>query len=405
MLRKFLHDRRGNMVMAAGIMTIPLILAVGSAVDLTNMSRVRSELQSALDAASMQIAFYASSGMTNDELQAFGNQVLLANLGSSIATSASPPILYYHGLITEADGSQSMATSLTYSYKTLIMGAVAAKHGGSSGKTMSLGATVRARVGDPACVYALSGTASRAINVTGSTTITIDGCVVASNSTDPESLYVGGSASIHADCAQAAGGINATSGLTTDCTSNRENAWIAPDPFKDLPEPSAPALMTNPAKSDPTVAPGRYSNLSLDGTKTLDPGLYYIEGSLTIKGTITGSGVYFYMKNGGISVNATASIILDAPTSGTYAGMLFMSAPGNTSDMKFNGNGATELNGFIYSPSGHVEYSGNNSTASTCLRIVADTVKMTGNSDMKSDCTAELGGREALVAGPTYFSK
>lgn len=403
MIKHFARDRSGNMMLAAGLTAIPLVLAVGLAVDVSNMSKTRTELHAALDAASMQIAYYASSGMTNSELQAFGNEVLLSNLGSDIAGSTNPPTLYYHGLVTDTDGTMSMSTSLTYNYETLIMGAAAGSVGTTT-KTINIGAQISAREGDPACVYALSGTAPRAINVTGSTSVSMDGCVVASNSNDDESLYVGGSATMHADCAQASGGINATTGLTTDCAANRENTWSGPDPFADLVEPAAPALLTNPAKSDTTVSPGRYSDLKLDGTKTLDPGLYYIEGSLTVKGDITGSGVYFYMKDGGVTVNASASMILDAPTSGSYAGMLFFAPSTNTNDWKFNGNGTTELNGFIYHPGGHVEFSGSNSTTSTCLRIAADTIKLTGNSDMKADCSAELGGREAKIAGPVFFS-
>ncbi len=404
MLKKFLQDRSGNMMVATGLIAIPLVLAVGSAVDLTNMNKSRTELQSALDAASMQIAYYASSGMTNSELETFGNEVLLANLDSSYS-SGTPPTLYFNGLVTDPDGTKSMSTSLSYTYNTLIMGAAASQGLGTTSKSFSLATTIKAREGDPACVYALSGTAPRAINVSGSTTVNMDGCVVASNSNDDESLYVGGSATMHADCAQASGEINATTGLTTDCAAYRENIWSGPDPFADLAEPTAPALMTEPAKSDPSISPGRYVGLTLDGTKAMDPGLYYIEGSLTVKGDISGSGVYIYMKDGGVTINASASMILDAPTTGDYAGMLFFAPSTNTSDWKFNGNGTTELNGFIYHPGGEVTFSGSNSTTSTCLRIVADTVTLTGNSDMKADCSTELGGREARVAGPVYFAK
>jgi hypothetical protein len=38
------------------------------------------------------------------------------------------------------------------------------------------------------------------------------------------------------------------------------------------------------------------------------------------------------------------------------------------------------------------------SAAGSCLRLVGDTVAMTGNSAVKSDCTAELGNRE-MYAG------
>lgn len=404
MFGHFIKERGGNVAMIAGIMIIPIMLSVGLAVDFANMSRIRGHIQSALDVAAMQIALSASSGMTDAELETFGNQVMLANLDTSIASSSSPPVLHYYGITEESDGSQTLSADADYDYNLLIMRS--ALTGGSDTKPIHVETEIKSEKGDPACVYALSSYASRAINVSGSTSVNMDGCVVASNSRDDESIYVGGSADMHADCAQAAGTINATAGFTVDCDYMHENAWVSPDPFADVPEPVAPALMTNPSNSDTTVDPGRYSNLTLDGTKTLSPGVYYIEGSLTIKGDITGSGVFFFMKDGGLTVNASASLHLDSSTDpdDPYHGLLFMNARDNSNVMKFNGNGETELNGYIYSLSGEVIYAGNNSTTSTCLRIAADTINITGNTDMKADCTAALAGREAMTTGPLYYS-
>ncbi|TIW06446.1 MAG: pilus assembly protein, partial [Mesorhizobium sp.] len=108
-----------------------------------------------------------------------------------------------------------------------------------------------------------------------------------------------------------------------------------------------------------------------------------------------------FMADGGITVNGNGSLSLSAPQTGDYAGMLMMSARANASSHLFNGNGATDLNGVLYFPYGDLTYNGNNNgTSSSCMRIVADTIKMSGNSNIKSDCSAELGGREARVAGP-----
>ena len=106
-----------------------------------------------------------------------------------------------------------------------------------------------------------------------------------------------------------------------------------------------------------------------------------------------------------MTVNGNASLSLSAPTTGEYAGMLFISDALNTSSHVFNGNGATDLNGYLYFPKGDLTYVGNNSTSSNCLRIVADTVEMSGNSTLRSDCTAELGGREAKVSGPLHYTR
>lgn len=402
MVKRFAYSTKGNVALAAALVAVPLLLAAGLSVDLARMSNIRTKLQAALDAASMQIAVSVSSGLSDENLESFGNKTMLANLDGHIANSAKPPALRYYGISTQPDGSQILSTTADFDYRLQIIGAFLP---GEKTRQISVQAKIRSRAGDPACVYALNRSAARAINVSGSTKITMDGCIIASNSSDNQSIYVGGSGKIQADCAQAAGRIAATNGMSVKCPSPRENAWALADPFKDIPEPARPmALAPNPKKNDSVVNPGRYLNLSLDGIKTMAPGVYYVEGTLDIKGTIGGSGVTFFMKNGDINVNGNASLNLNAATTGTYAGMLFMAARDNTNPMKFNGSGATELNGFIYSAKGLVEYSGNNSTVSTCLRIVADTITLTGSTTMKSDCSATLGGRAALTSGPLYFS-
>jgi hypothetical protein len=72
--------------------------------------------------------------------------------------------------------------------------------------------------------------------------------------------------------------------------------------------------------------------------------------------------------------------------------------------MTFNGSGLTQLDGFVYSANGEVVYSGDNGTVSTCLRIVADTIKLTGSTDMKSNCDLALADRVASTAGDFYYS-
>lgn len=396
------NDKRGNVAVAAAILAGPLLLSLGLALDTVNMARVKSHLRGALDAAAMEIAVHVNSGMSDAELETLGNTFLLANVRANGLTSGTP-VLAYLGMSTESSGLQSLSAQVSYDYPRLIPWTI--RHDEGTSTALLVDTRVSSTIGDGACIYALNKVAPRALEVSGSTTVTVDGCVLASNSIAADAVYVGGSASINADCVQTAGEIDADEGLVTDCAENREHAWRLPDPFAELVEPMPGILLADPKKSDTIVEPGRYRNLTLDGTKTLQPGIYYIDGFLAIKGDISGTGVTFFMADGGITVNGNASLSLSAPTSGNYAGMLFWSARTNTSPHVFNGNGATDLNGYLYFPSGAVSYQGNNGTMSNCLRIVADTVTLTGSSTMRSDCSAELGGREARVSGPLYYSK
>jgi Flp pilus assembly protein TadG len=396
--------RNGNFTTITAIAALPLLIAVGTAIDYGNMVRIRGALQSALDAATMQIALEVASGKTDAELETYGNQVLLANLDDFIGASGNEPELTYNGLTTDTDGAQAVSATVSYDYKLMIIGSV----NPIDSLTMQIGTKSKVRWADSgeACVLALSTSAARAIDVSGSAAIDMDGCLLVSKSTDDESIYVGGSASIKADCAEAAGTINATAGLTMACSSAKEKYATPADKFAGYSYPPKPmSLSSDPSKSDTTLSPGRYKDLTLDGTKALAAGTYYIEGSLSIKGNISGSGVMFFMADGKVSVNGSASLDLSGPTSGTYQGMVFVSAQSNSNPMTFNGTGTTNIDGIIYSPKGNVTFSGNNSTTSNCMRVVASTVALTGDNDFKSDCQAILGDNEVYASGQLYFSE
>ncbi|MEX0406787.1 hypothetical protein ABGN05_14045 [Aquibium sp. LZ166] len=354
----------------------------------------------------MAIAVRVPDEYSDDQLALIGRDHLAAHVDVHLLDEEEYLDFSYHGLTMGSNGIQRIATSLSFPYELVFADAlVPFGFERSAVRILNLKSEISVRTGDTACVYALSRTAPRAVDASGAASIIMDGCVVASNSSAEDAIYVGGSASFEADCLQSSGGIVATGGLVLDCAAPRENAWPLPDPFADLLEPTPPFLRTSPQRNDLIVYAGRYTNLDLSGTKHLEPGLYYVENDLSIKGEVTGDGVIFYVKDGSVTVNGDASLSLSAPTSGDYAGMLFMSHPFNTSAHLFNGNGVTDLNGYLYFPSGDLTYAGNNGTTSNCLRIVADTIEMTGSSIMRSDCTEELGGREAEVSGPLYYSR
>lgn len=105
------------------------------------------------------------------------------------------------------------------------------------------------------------------------------------------------------------------------------------------------------------------------------------------------------MEGAEFSINGNELVQLTPPTSGPYAGIVIYQEKTNTNTISINGTSDSYVSGFIYAPGAHVFYAGNSvsSTQSRCLRIVGNTVEMTGNSDLKSDCSAELGGREMFA--------
>jgi hypothetical protein len=68
--------------------------------------------------------------------------------------------------------------------------------------------------------------------------------------------------------------------------------------------------------------------------------------------------------------------------------------------LSINGTSASKLTGFIYAPGAHVFYAGNSNMAGSgdCIRVIGDTIEMTGNSKLAANCNAALGNRD-MYAG------
>ncbi|TIX04996.1 MAG: pilus assembly protein, partial [Mesorhizobium sp.] len=114
-------------------------------------------------------------------------------------------------------------------------------------------------------------------------------------------------------------------------------------------------------------------------------------------GSLTGQGVTIFLMEGAqIYINANEQVNLSPPTSGPYAGITIFENHENTSALTLNGGANSVISGFVYAPDAPVSYAGNSdmSGQGDCLRLVGKTVQMTGNSSIKTDCSAVLGSRE-----------
>jgi hypothetical protein len=273
----------------------------------------------------------------------------------------------------------------------------------------------------PACILALSETASGALTFNGSTSVNLTGCAVASNSTVDDSFLMKGSSSLTADCVSSSGGAETTSGLTlVTCDAPATHAPPVGDPYYWVMEPDTTFIpcqteypggntkVGKPNKTTPVTPPPpewthpdgttlpvmRFCNgLDVKGDVTFARGLYIIEnGNFTVTGTqtptISGSDVTFYFTNGGVaSIAGGAQLNLAAPATGPYAGILFFGGRSDPQDHGIRGNALSTLTGAVYMPTSSVEYSGNSDSGSGCTQIIADTIELIGNSDLAIDCS------------------
>jgi hypothetical protein len=273
--------------------------------------------------------------------------------------------------------------------------------------------------GKPACLLALSRTASGAVTASGSSEVRFDGCDIATNSNASDSfLMSGGATVVSTGCVHTVGGVSATGNLTlTDCATPKEQAPVTADPYAGVGEPAVTGTCQpntkvgknnktttlTPAENHPSgVKSMRFcGGLDLKGTVDLDPGLYIVDGGdLTInaKTLLRGTGVTFFLTNGAsAAINGSAILDLAAPTAGAFSGILIFGSRSDSSvTHRINGNAGSTLDGAIYAPASVMHYSGNFGGSGGCTQIVVDRITFTGNSDLAVDCTAP-GAREALV--------
>jgi len=379
----------GNVALAFAI-AAPMV--IGSAALMAETSFDYAEhnhLQAAADAAAYAGALDNRAGASASSITAAATDVAKANGWSSASGTIqvnSPPASGSH---TTSNAVEVILTNQPPRFFSALFN--------STPITIKARAVAVFQKASNACVLALNKTASKAIEVQGNASMTLDGCDVVSNSTASDGIFAWGSSQMSAACVASAGGVNSKGNITlTGCPSVITQAPRTRDPFADLTPPSPGASQTIPkgGKGTTTLSPGYYgSGMDLKGTIALDPGTYYVSGGdFNINGntTVTGSGVTIYLESGSqVTMNGNADVTLSAPTSGTYAGLLFYGDPGSTGGInKFNGSASSHLTGNLYFPTQEVDFKGNFSGSGGCMHLVADTVVWTGSSTMDVDCSA-----------------
>jgi len=121
--------------------------------------------------------------------------------------------------------------------------------------------------------------------------------------------------------------------------------------------------------SSTTVSPGTYTSISVSGASgnvVFSPGTYIVTNGLSITGNenVSGDGVTFYVAGGGVDVHGGGSVTLSAPTTGTYAGILFYQSPSDTTAATINGNSTSYFEGALYFPKAALDFSGTSGSTS-----------------------------------------
>lgn len=256
------------------------------------------------------------------------------------------------------------------------------------------------------CLYTLGppSSAIEGVNVTGHATLNATTCGIADNGNyDP----TGGALTVNAGTFGVSGTCSGSGcghgGETCTQTPDSCPTYGTPASSDPLSSLTPPTVGTPQAFNPGNITPGTYSGISLtgNGTYVFPAGTYVVDGSdFSCSGTptIQGTGVTFYFTNNAtFSCNGNVTVQLTAPSSGSYAGVLFYQDPNDTKGASIGGDNSSFFDGALYFPKAGVTFYGNNKSYDVAI-VVADAFALSGNP------TVTLQGSAGLPAGVNLIS-
>ncbi|WDZ78205.1 pilus assembly protein [Ensifer adhaerens] len=416
-------DEGGNFAILTALALVPLFTGASIAINLARINLESAKMQDGLDAAAFSAVKSYGEGANESKAKDLANNTFFANFGTPEIVAdigsegSSAPV--ESQAIKVAFGTLGVETTATATYELKY----APLFWGLKPYTIDRASVAARMPGREACMLALSPTATRAFEVSGSASVDTSGCTITSNSSDAQSIYLSGSATLKAECLYATGKVSATlAHLTLACPKAVEDVAPISDPFGSKKMPTTGSWVSlagcgqnfvaggggngdcngtsktpNNAPAGYTVQlkPGTYGGLEIKGKVLLRPGYYIIDGGnlkFASQSVISGEGVTFFLLNGAqLDIHGGSTFKVTPSLTGEWAGFAIVAARNNTAPATINGNSASSLAGIIYMPaSNEIQYAGNGSTGGECVRIVAQEITMIGNSSFKLDCKAAL---------------
>jgi Flp pilus assembly protein TadG len=347
---------KGYILVITAVSAVALMAFVGLAVDTGYLSWVRRREQTAADTAAMAAMLDLKSGATLATAQTDGQSLASLNgftNGTNNTTVAvnNPPL--YGAYAGNSSYVEAIVKQTVPSLFMMVLG---------QNQTV-LAARATARIGGNGsgggCVYALNSTASRALSLAGSNTITF-ACSAYSKSSSSSSYYSEGSITL--DLANSAkvgviGSYQMNSGTYIYDTTAKKNVTpvqitTLTDPLASISAPSGISLAKTSAtyydmNSKPpsnTITPGVYcGGLTIGNTGgvtfKMNAGTYVMAGggfklqSLAVVDATAGVTVYNTNSTGygcsqsysfsPINIDGQATLTMNAPSSGSLAGIAF----------------------------------------------------------------------------------
>ena len=423
------NSRSGQTLIMITLLIVPMCGVIGMVSDIGYMHFIKASAQTAAEAAARAavIDFHSSNSGTG-----CGGSVICATTATGCPSAITTPanslehgcmyamqhgftntgnqsVKYQAGSGTKpatVSGGPTATYWVTFYVAQKVPQMFSAILGNTNGMVVSR--STASLIGASDCIYALNPTASDAFSVKGTAAVT-SSCGILVNSNDPyAALYTNGSTTLTAPEYDVVGGVSTHAPLTPTPTSG-----VSPisDPMSGLPVPATATYTCDnfnySAGGTKTLSPGVYCggiNPPSNANYTLSAGTYILVGGglgVGNNASLAGSGVMIYNTYGAttnhgtltyspINISAGATVTLSAPTSGTYAGILFFedrSAPASFDT--FGGNTNSYYEGTIYAKNAAITMYGTSSILAKYTILVADTISLVG--------TASFGNNYSLL--------
>ncbi|HKS89217.1 MAG TPA: pilus assembly protein TadG-related protein [Stellaceae bacterium] len=417
-VRRLADDQRGIAAVVTAIALVVLMGFCGLAVDVVMWEVNERAMQGAADQAALAAAsaFRSTLQTTLNQTPLGQSQIAINAAYAAVERNGYPSsevtvAAYNNGSTCTGNGclkvtiTQQQPRYFTAVFMSTGPTASASAVGSCSG--CQNGAFNLTSNGGAACVMALDASGKGVVTTSGNPTMTLNACDLYNNSSDTNATIVSGGGVITGTQSRAfLAQPNVPSGqIQVPVTTN---AAPVPDPYAGLTPPTVSAPCQQLPTPPTNVPSGTYcgGNHFQNQTVTFaNNAVIVITGGLDLHSgstSFTGTGVTVYVVSDGSNsqastINATTTMNFAAPSSSQYAGIALWFSGG--SPVSYAGTNGSGFKGAIYAPDADMSYSGSAGSTSTCTRLIAGSVSLTGG----SNATFSNTGCPA-IAGPVRTS-
>ncbi len=391
------RDQRGGVLVVMAVLIPVLLMCVGLGIDISRWSVVKQELQRTVD-----LAAYAGAADFAGSNDAQGAANTAANLAEMNGATGSTSRSWNLSTKTLSDSQVTIQAlkGIRDSQSTAFQVIVTQPETISFARLMGLSPAINiaatgwaeTKTNMQPCLLALNSV-GLGISAIGNASATLSGCTVRSNA----SIATVGNANASASAFYANGLIT---GSETGGPLHPNDGVIA-DPYASY-APVQTALQRllpgyGPSFSDKpqgatSLSSGEWSSWDIKGQVSLAPGIYYVNGPVSVgaQGSLSGTGVTI-ATSGSLTLTGRASLTLSAATTagaanGAIPGILF--AGNSVAASSFKGNTSPSLTGVIYYPNGALDIGGTAQGGSSgCLEVIASSIALSGTSGMAANCS------------------